>query len=73
MEFVSPAKKESWGTFTLFKDSEGNQFVLGNGKVNSIATSLPRPIYFSGTTSGLSQVEVDGCGWSGRNSPTCDL
>ena len=32
VEFVSPPKKESWGTFTMFKDSEGNQFVLGTAK-----------------------------------------
>jgi predicted enzyme related to lactoylglutathione lyase len=32
VEFDSPPKKESWGTFTMFKDSEGNQFVLGTAK-----------------------------------------
>ncbi len=32
VEFDSPPKKQSWGTFTLFKDSEGNQFVLGTAK-----------------------------------------
>jgi len=29
VEFVQPPKKESWGTSAIFKDSEGNQFVLG--------------------------------------------
>jgi catechol 2,3-dioxygenase-like lactoylglutathione lyase family enzyme len=28
VEFVSPPKKESWGTFTIFKDPDGNQFLL---------------------------------------------
>ena len=28
VEFVQPAKKEQWGTSAIFKDSEGNQFVL---------------------------------------------
>jgi predicted enzyme related to lactoylglutathione lyase len=32
VEFDNPPKKESWGMFTLFKDSEGNQFVLGTAK-----------------------------------------
>jgi predicted enzyme related to lactoylglutathione lyase len=29
VEFVSPPRKESWGVSAIFKDSEGNQFVLG--------------------------------------------
>jgi len=29
VEFVMPPKKESWGTAAIFKDSEGNQFVMG--------------------------------------------
>jgi predicted enzyme related to lactoylglutathione lyase len=29
VEFVSPPRKESWGTSAIFKDSEGNQFVIG--------------------------------------------
>ena len=29
VEFVSAPRKESWGTSAIFKDSEGNQFVLG--------------------------------------------
>ena len=28
VEFVQPPKKEAWGTFATFKDTEGNQFVL---------------------------------------------
>jgi hypothetical protein len=28
VEFVSPPKKEPWGTFAIMKDVEGNQFVL---------------------------------------------
>ena len=27
--FAHPPKKEPWGTFTTFKDPEGNEFVLG--------------------------------------------
>jgi predicted enzyme related to lactoylglutathione lyase len=29
VEFVAPPRKEKWGTMAIFKDSEGNQFVLG--------------------------------------------
>jgi predicted enzyme related to lactoylglutathione lyase len=29
VEFVAPPRKEPWGTMAIFKDSEGNQFVLG--------------------------------------------
>ena len=29
VEFVQEPKKEPWGTFAIFKDSEGNQFVMG--------------------------------------------
>ena len=28
VEFRGPPKKEHWGTFAMFNDSEGNQFVL---------------------------------------------
>ena len=28
VEFVQPARTEAWGTSAIFKDSEGNQFVL---------------------------------------------
>ena len=28
VEFVSPPKKEPWGTFAIMKDADGNQFVL---------------------------------------------
>jgi predicted enzyme related to lactoylglutathione lyase len=28
VEFTGPPKKEPWGMFAMFKDSEGNQFVL---------------------------------------------
>jgi predicted enzyme related to lactoylglutathione lyase len=30
VEFVSEPKTESWGTSAIFKDSEGNQFVLSS-------------------------------------------
>ena len=30
--FDAPPKKESWGTFVTFKDSEGNSFVLSESK-----------------------------------------
>ena len=29
VEFVQPPKKEMWGTSSIFKDIDGNQFVLG--------------------------------------------
>jgi predicted enzyme related to lactoylglutathione lyase len=29
VEFVTPPKKEEWGTFATFKDIDGNTFVLG--------------------------------------------
>lgn len=28
VEFMGPPKKEPWGTYAMFKDSEGNSFVL---------------------------------------------
>jgi len=28
VEFIAPPKKESWGTSALFKDQDGNQFVM---------------------------------------------
>jgi uncharacterized glyoxalase superfamily protein PhnB len=28
VEFVTPPRKEQWGTFALFKDPDGNQFML---------------------------------------------
>ena len=30
VEFLQPPKKEPWGTSSVFKDSEGNQFVLSS-------------------------------------------
>jgi predicted enzyme related to lactoylglutathione lyase len=30
VEFENPPKKEPWGSYAIFKDSEGNKFVLGN-------------------------------------------
>ena len=30
--FDGPPEKQPWGTFTKFRDSEGNQFVLGTAK-----------------------------------------
>jgi predicted enzyme related to lactoylglutathione lyase len=31
-EFDGPPKKETWGIFAMFKDSEGNSFVLSPSK-----------------------------------------
>ena len=30
VEFTGPPRKEPWGTFAMFRDSEGNQFVLSS-------------------------------------------
>ena len=30
VEFVQPPKTESWGTSAIFKDADGNQFVLSS-------------------------------------------
>ena len=30
VEFVNPPKKEHWSSYAIFKDSEGNSFVLGD-------------------------------------------
>lgn len=30
VEFSGPPKKEPWGTYAIFKDSEGNSFVVGS-------------------------------------------
>jgi hypothetical protein len=30
VEFVQPPKKESWGTSAIFKDPDGNSFVMGS-------------------------------------------
>jgi predicted enzyme related to lactoylglutathione lyase len=30
VEFVSEPKKEPWGTYAVFKDVDGNQFVMGS-------------------------------------------
>ena len=32
VEFLGPPKQETWGIYAMFKDSEGNQFVLSSGK-----------------------------------------
>lgn len=32
VQFEGPPKKEPWGTYVTFKDSEGNSFVLGTAK-----------------------------------------
>jgi predicted enzyme related to lactoylglutathione lyase len=29
VEFVAPPTKQPWGTFAIFKDPDGNQFVVG--------------------------------------------
>jgi predicted enzyme related to lactoylglutathione lyase len=31
VEFTEPPTKQPWGTFAIFKDVEGNSFVLGSG------------------------------------------
>jgi len=30
VEFVGEPKRETWGTFAMFKDPDGNQFVLSS-------------------------------------------
>jgi predicted enzyme related to lactoylglutathione lyase len=30
VEFVSPPEREQWGSYAIFKDPDGNQFVLGS-------------------------------------------
>ena len=30
VEFLAPPKKERWGTFVIFKDPDGNQYVLSS-------------------------------------------
>ena len=30
VEFVTPPKEESWGTFAMFRDVDGNQFVVSS-------------------------------------------
>ncbi|MEA2679778.1 MAG: hypothetical protein QOK03_1500, partial [Candidatus Binataceae bacterium] len=30
VEFDGPPKKEPWGAYAIFKDSEGNSFVVGS-------------------------------------------
>jgi catechol 2,3-dioxygenase-like lactoylglutathione lyase family enzyme len=30
VEFVGPPQKEPWGTFAMFKDADGNRFVLSS-------------------------------------------
>ncbi len=30
VEFLGPPQKQPWGTYAIFKDSEGNQIVLGS-------------------------------------------
>ncbi len=32
VKFRSPPEKQPWGTFAMFEDSEGNQFVLSTSK-----------------------------------------
>jgi predicted enzyme related to lactoylglutathione lyase len=32
VEFDGPPQEQPWGTFAMFKDSEGNSFVLGTSK-----------------------------------------
>lgn len=31
VEFVKPPAREPWGTYAIFKDADGNQFVMGSG------------------------------------------
>jgi catechol 2,3-dioxygenase-like lactoylglutathione lyase family enzyme len=30
VEFLGPPEKQPWGTFAIFKDPDGNQFVMGS-------------------------------------------
>jgi len=30
VEFLKPPKKEDWGTSAIFKDADGNQFVISS-------------------------------------------
>jgi predicted enzyme related to lactoylglutathione lyase len=30
VEFIGPPRREQWGTYAIFKDPDGNQFVLGS-------------------------------------------
>ena len=32
VEFTGPPKKEPWGTFAVFKDPDGNQFVMSTAR-----------------------------------------
>ncbi len=32
VKFKGPPQKQPWGTFVIFEDSEGNEFVLGTAK-----------------------------------------
>ena len=32
VEFMGPPQKQHWGSYAMFKDSEGNQFVLSEDK-----------------------------------------
>jgi hypothetical protein len=32
VEFKGPPKKESWGTFAIFQDVDGNSFVLSSSR-----------------------------------------
>jgi len=32
VKFKGPPQKQPWGTYVIFEDSEGNQFVLGTSK-----------------------------------------
>lgn len=32
VEFEGPPQKQPWGTYVIFKDSEGNSFVLGTAR-----------------------------------------
>ena len=30
VEFEAPPQKQTWGSYAIFKDSEGNRFVVGS-------------------------------------------
>src|SRR3954469_22357108 len=32
VEFVSPPQKQAWGSFAMFKDPDGNQFLLSSSR-----------------------------------------
>lgn len=44
VEFVKPPTKQPWGTYAIFKDWEGNQFVLDRAKVQWFREITLQPV-----------------------------